>query len=350
MNKIASKIGDNFQHSLIIEQENKLIEEFSIPRLCKILEIPEYRFYDLKKSGQPKVSIIIKVDNNCQFLDRCLESLILQNEKDIEIILVDCTSLDDCKRLIQLYSKRDERVVVVEHRENKKHLNALSAGIDIASAPWFMIIDSNDYIDNCAIKNIFKKIHGIPQIGLVVCGAMGLSEDGRILKITNCPTENMLIEDSFNHYRDHHLLYMPDKIGAKMWRRNIFNDNIKLRSLNMEPSENPDWFIHIISNLRHSTLFIKDRMYYYGTRPDNILIDSMVTTPQLTQAEIKTTSNLSHYHFRRLGFSKKIWSTAVALSKILKLYRTLRPFVIFFKHFIRVFGHSDRGSGSRFWE
>ena len=218
MNKIASELGENFQNSLILEQENKIIKEFGIPRLCEVLEIPEHRFYNFNKPERPNVSIIIPVHNNYEFLDRCLESILLQTESEIEIILVDCTSLEDCRWLIQDYSRRDSRIVVVEHRENKKHLNALSTGIEIAKAPWFMIVDSNDYIDYDAVRMLIEKVHSLPQVGLIVYGAMGLAEDGRILKIANCPMENMLIEDSFKYYHDYHLLYMPDKVGAKMWR------------------------------------------------------------------------------------------------------------------------------------
>ncbi len=52
MNKIANELGGNFQRSLILEQENKLIKEFGIPKLFEVLEIPEYSFYNLKEPEQ----------------------------------------------------------------------------------------------------------------------------------------------------------------------------------------------------------------------------------------------------------------------------------------------------------
>ena len=200
-----------------------------------------------------------------------------------------------------------------------------------------MIVDSNDYIDHDAVRILIQKAHSFPQAGLIVCGAMGLAEDGRILKIANCPTEDMLIEDSFKYYHDHHLLYMPDKVGAKIWRRDIFNSDLELYSYNIKPSEKSDWFMQIISNFRHSTLFVKDRIYYYGVRSDNVLIDSVEAMSQLKQTENQTISNCKHYHFRQLEFRKKIWSIARTLSKKLKLYRTLRFFVNIIRYLYRNF-------------
>ena len=57
MNNIASELERNFQLSLILEQERKLIKEFNISRLCEVLEIPEYVFYNSKKPERPAEAI-----------------------------------------------------------------------------------------------------------------------------------------------------------------------------------------------------------------------------------------------------------------------------------------------------
>ena len=119
--------------------------------------------------------------------------------------------------------------------------------------------------------------------------------------------------------------------------RDIFNDDLELCSFNMKSSDNSDWFIQIISNLRHSTLFVKDRMYYYGVRPDNILSDAAEAMPRLNQMKTRMISNHRRYHFRRLEARKKIWAIARTLSKKLKLYRTLRFFVNIIRYFYRIF-------------
>ena len=108
-----------------------------------------------------KVSIIIPVYNVEQYLAQCLDSVINQTYKNIEIICVNDCSLDNSFKILDEYSKNDKRIKII-NRENNGGLSAArNTGLDNASGKYIYFLDSDDWIDldyiekmlNAAIKN-----------------------------------------------------------------------------------------------------------------------------------------------------------------------------------------------------
>ena len=93
-----------------------------------------------------KISIIIPVYNVEKYLRRCLNSIINQTYKDIEIILVDDGSTDNSGKICDEYKEKDNRIVVI-HKENGGLSDARNAGIDIAKGKYIGFIDSDDFAD-----------------------------------------------------------------------------------------------------------------------------------------------------------------------------------------------------------
>lgn len=95
----------------------------------------------------PKVSIIVPVYNVEQYLDRCVQSLLNQTLKDIEIILVDDGSPDNCPALCDEYARMHENIKVV-HKENAGLGMACNSGIDVATGEYIAFVDSDDWVDS----------------------------------------------------------------------------------------------------------------------------------------------------------------------------------------------------------
>ena len=93
----------------------------------------------------PKVSIVVPVYNVEKYLDRCMVSLLNQTLKDIEIILVDDGSSDNCPLLCEKYAKKDERIKVV-HKENAGLGLARNSGMKVATGEYIAFVDSDDCI------------------------------------------------------------------------------------------------------------------------------------------------------------------------------------------------------------
>lgn len=93
-----------------------------------------------------KVSVIIPIYNVEKFLPRCIDSVRNQTLKDIEIILVDDESPDNCPQMCDEYKKKDERIKVI-HKKNGGLGYARNSGMNVATGKYIAFVDSDDYID-----------------------------------------------------------------------------------------------------------------------------------------------------------------------------------------------------------
>lgn len=93
----------------------------------------------------PKVSIIVPIYNVEKYLPECVESIRRQTLDDIEILLVDDESPDNCPQMIDEYAKKDDRIVPI-HQKNKWLGGARNAGLKIAKGEYLCCIDADDYI------------------------------------------------------------------------------------------------------------------------------------------------------------------------------------------------------------
>lgn len=94
---------------------------------------------------KPLISVIVPIYNVEQYIHRCIDSIINQSYKNIEIILVDDGSPDNCPDICDQYKNDDSRVVVL-HKENGGLSSARNAGIQIAQGSFVTFVDSDDYI------------------------------------------------------------------------------------------------------------------------------------------------------------------------------------------------------------
>ena len=103
----------------------------------------------------PKVSIIVPIYNVEKYLDRCMESLLNQTLKDIEIVMVDDGSPDNCPQMCDEYAKKDSRVKVV-HKKNAGLGFARNSGLDIATGEYIAFVDSDDFTDFDAYRSLYE--------------------------------------------------------------------------------------------------------------------------------------------------------------------------------------------------
>ena len=94
----------------------------------------------------PKVSVIIPVYNVEPYLRQCLDSVVNQTLRDIEIICVDDGSPDNCGMIIDEYAKNDNRIIAI-HKENGGYGSAINKGLEIAKGEYIGIVESDDWIE-----------------------------------------------------------------------------------------------------------------------------------------------------------------------------------------------------------
>lgn len=116
----------------------------------------------------PKVSIILPIYNVEKYLDRCMDSLLNQTLKDIEIIMVDDGSPDNCPQMCDEYAKKDNRVKVV-HKKNAGLGFARNSGLDVAKGEYIAFVDSDDYVGLNMYKTLYDRAEA-DKCDAVFCG------------------------------------------------------------------------------------------------------------------------------------------------------------------------------------
>ena len=105
-----------------------------------------------------KISVIVPVYNVEKYLEKCVESILNQSLKDIEIILVDDGSPDNCPQICDEYATKDSRVKVC-HKQNGGLSSARNEGLKHVSGEYYMFVDSDDWLDSetCEVTYNYAK-------------------------------------------------------------------------------------------------------------------------------------------------------------------------------------------------
>lgn len=122
------------------------------------LKSPEYKVIKKAKtlSGKPKVSVIIPVYNSHKYLDACLDSVIRQNLKEIEIVCIDDGSTDGSLNLLKQYIDEEPRMTLL-CQQNYKPSVARNAGIQLAEGEYLFFMDSDDLLKEDALSVLYQE-------------------------------------------------------------------------------------------------------------------------------------------------------------------------------------------------
>ena len=131
----------------------------------------------------PLVSVIVPVYKVEPYLRRCLDSIVGQTYKNLEIILVDDGSPDGCPAICDEYAAKDPRVVVI-HKENGGLSDARNAGLEIAKGEYISFVDSDDWVADVYIEALWTALES-QKAELAVCN-YHVTESSYTLKISDC--------------------------------------------------------------------------------------------------------------------------------------------------------------------
>ena len=210
---------------------------------CKEMNVSKLQDIENKT----KVSVIVPVYNVEKYLNRCVDSIINQTYKNLEIILVDDGSTDNSAEICDEYKEKDSRIKVL-HKTNGGLADARNAGLDIYTGAYVCFIDSDDYFVPNAIEEYAKKAVD-ENSDVVVCGmeriAIRYSKEKRDIFIPQYG-EQILDESNIKEELWKPLFYDNDKkltcmISActKFIKAEFLNSH-KLR-FNPERKRSEDW-------------------------------------------------------------------------------------------------------------
>ena len=104
-----------------------------------------------------KITVIVPVYNVENYLNKCLDSLINQTYKNLEIIVINDGSTDNSGEICQEYAQKDNRIVYIE-KENGGQSEARNMGLDRMTGSYVTFVDSDDWVELDYVENLYKKI------------------------------------------------------------------------------------------------------------------------------------------------------------------------------------------------
>lgn len=143
------------------------------------------------------LSVIVPVYKVEPYLDRCVESIVNQTYSNLEIILVDDGSPDDCPRMCDGWAEKDSRIRVI-HKENGGVSDARNVGIALATGEYLAFVDSDDYIAENMYEILISAMH---RTGAeIACSGTNIVKNGvettvRSLQKKMCFSEELALRE-----------------------------------------------------------------------------------------------------------------------------------------------------------
>ena len=106
-------------------------------------------------NGRVKVSVLVPIYNVEEFLPECLDSLVNQTLKEIEIICINDGSKDNSLDIIKKYATEDKRIVIID-KKNSGYGDSMNRGLKKATGEYVGIVESDDFIDLDAFEKLYK--------------------------------------------------------------------------------------------------------------------------------------------------------------------------------------------------
>ena len=152
------------------------------------------------------VSVIVPVYNVEKYLNRCINSIINQTYKELEIILVDDGSTDNCSVLCDEWAEKDIRIKVI-HKENAGLGYARNSGIEVATGEYICFFDSDDYIESETIEECYLMAKN-ENADIVCFGHNSILDDGSIkyVRVPSVPKKIFSKEEVVNEF-------LPNMLG-----------------------------------------------------------------------------------------------------------------------------------------
>lgn len=290
------------------------------------------------KMMTPKVSIIVPCWNVEKYLDRCIDSLVSQTLREIEIILVDDDSPDSVPEMCERWAEKDSRIKVI-HKSNAGAGYARNSGLEAATGEYVAFVDADDYVRNDAYQ-LYYEAAASNNADIVFSGINSEMQPG-VWKQTNMPARmNVLNKEQSWLYAKGMVANLPHVKSEKtsscsVWhsiykRSNIMSNNIRFLSEREIVSEDLLFQLDFMKTVNNS-VFIPQALYYYCLN-DNSL--SFTFKKERFEGQIKLRGELlkrmsddsdaSYRANRRFIAGCRVYSEKLAVSKLNNKLHILR--------------------------
>ena len=206
-----------------------------------------------------KISVIIPVYKVERYLDECVQSVLSQTYTNLEIILVDDGSPDNCPSMCDNYAIQDSRVYVI-HKENGGLSDARNAGLLVSEGEYVVFLDSDDYWqDNDFIASLVEELARQPDVDMILFGRKDYYESsGRYMKGISVDVEKVNGKEVKEAFR---YLIVNQLYSMSAWSKLIKRDFLISNQIMFEKGllgEDMDWSLQLwlkIKSVRAINIF-----------------------------------------------------------------------------------------------
>lgn len=212
------------------------------------------------------ISIIVPVYKVEQYLPKCVNSICSQTYRNLEIILVDDGSPDNCGRICDEYAEKDQRIRVIHNSINKGLGFARNSGLEICTGAYIMFVDSDDFLSPDAVEVLYKRIVE-DDSDMAVGKHTDLYENGDLNGSFCRWMKDAIVSknDIFETMGSQNRIAVFSQV--KLYRRYLFDD---LRYPSLKCSEDLWVFPFLIERCERISI-VDHLIYYYLQRSTSIL-------------------------------------------------------------------------------
>ncbi len=211
----------------------------------------------------PLISIIVPVYNVCDYLEKCVKSIVFQSYKNIEIILVDDGSTDSSGKMCDELAVKYNRVVVY-HKENGGLSSARNYGLDRMRGEYFFFVDSDDYIFPGTIETLYNGLK-LLNVDIIECQFLKVSGDSATSSLNSFTLRKDSIQkfmSSVIAWKEHYpmswnKLYSTEKFGKYRFADGKINED--------------EFYINSWITDVECVGYISNALYCYRERPGSIM-------------------------------------------------------------------------------
>lgn len=220
-----------------------------------------------------RISIIVPVYNKERYLGECIESILGQTYRNLELLLVDDSSTDGSGEICGQYAEKDGRVRVI-HRPNGGPTAACVTGMEQAQGSHYMFVDSDDYVDACMLEEMTKHLTG--RQGEIVCCNHMLEKKKRTLPVV-APIapgiyEGAELEEKLKRKllgREQRLL--PMSRCMKLCEKSVFEGNEKYYDMSVRMGDDFHLIYPALLNSTRIVVMEQALFYHYRYVEDSIV-------------------------------------------------------------------------------
>lgn len=207
--------------------------------------------------NDPKISIIVPVYKAENFLHKCVDSILSQTFRDIEVLLIDDGSPDNSGIICDEYAKKDNRVRVI-HQENRGVSVARNRGIQEASGTYIGFVDSDDWISEDMYQTMYQELI-THNCDIVICDALTVYEKGNTENdtILGLPQDCILNKETLCPEL---MLELAGAVWRCVYKRELIQNNCVTFPTGLKFSEDRIFNIYAMGNAQ-KICYIKKPLY-----------------------------------------------------------------------------------------